>query len=120
LKALNSPQSDLEWIAKHWFAQDKSESWSLISEEELKKNARFQSDQVAKYLVTAPLESKSRLLQFRQMGQSSEKDLSWVRIEELFRASLPIYENILLKMKKSGSFNLKFVLHLIPCCLTPD
>ena len=85
-------QSDLEWIAKHWFAEDKSESWSLISEEELKKNARFQSDQVAKYLGNVPVETRSRLLQFRQMGQPSAKDLSWNRVEELFRLTVPVYE----------------------------
>jgi hypothetical protein len=85
-------QSDLEWIAKHWFAHDQSESWSLIAEDELKKNARFQSDQVAKYLGTAPLEARSRLLQFRQMGQASNKEISWKRVEELFRQSFIVNE----------------------------
>ena len=85
-------QSDLEWVARHWFAHEQSESWSLMAEDELKKNARFQSDQVAKYLGTAPVEARSRLLQFRQMGQPSVKELSWNRIEGLFRSTLPIYE----------------------------
>ena len=85
-------QSDLEWVAKHWFAEEKTESWSLISEDELKKNARFQSEQVAKYLTSAPVEARSRLLQFRQMGQSSGQILGWPRIEELFRITVPIYE----------------------------
>jgi len=85
-------QSDLEWIAKHWFAQEKTESWSLISEEELKRNARFQTEQVAKYLTSAPMEARSRLLQFRQMGQPSDSAINWSHVEELFRATVQIYE----------------------------
>ena len=85
-------QSDLEWIAKHWFAEEKSESWSLISEDELKRNARFQSDQVSKYLGSAPVEARSRLLQFRQMGQTPDSELNWNRIEELFRLTVPVFE----------------------------
>jgi hypothetical protein len=77
-------QSDLEWIARNWFAQDRTESWSLLSEEELKRNSRFQSEQVGKYLMNPQQASRSRLLQFRANTRGVEQDLDWNAVESLF------------------------------------
>jgi hypothetical protein len=79
-------QSDLEWIARNWFSQDRDESWSLLSEEELKHNSRFQSEQVAKYLVSQQTASRSRLLQFRAATRGGTLGVNWSQIEELFRS----------------------------------
>jgi hypothetical protein len=79
-------QSDLEWIARNWFSQDKDESWSLLSEEELKHNARFQSEQVAKYLVSQQTASRSRLLQFRSSVRGGVSGTDWKQVEESFRS----------------------------------
>ncbi|MBC7396220.1 MAG: hypothetical protein H7333_02160 [Bdellovibrionales bacterium] len=80
-------QSDLEWVARNWFAHDKDESWSLLSEEELKHNARFQSEQVAKYLVSPQSASRSRLLQFRASVRPVTESFEWNRVEELLKSS---------------------------------
>ena len=79
-------QSDLEWVARNWFSQDKDESWSLLSEEELKHNARFQSEQVGKYLVSPQAAGRSRLLQFRASHKSDSLELDWKQTEEIFRS----------------------------------
>jgi hypothetical protein len=79
-------QSDLEWIARNWFSQDKDESWSLLSEEELKHNARFQSEQVGKYLVSPESPGRSRLLQFRSPHKNDSLTLDFTHVEELFRS----------------------------------
>ncbi len=76
-------QSDLEWIARNWFAQERLESWSLLSEEELKRNARFQSEQVGKYLMNPQQASRSRLLQFRATTRGNEERPGWVGIEDI-------------------------------------
>jgi hypothetical protein len=92
LEGTKLTQSDLEWISRNWFAGDKSESWSLISEEELKKNARFQGEQVSKYLSNEPVKARSRLLQFREMEHPTFEGVNWNRVQELFRISVPVYE----------------------------
>ncbi len=92
IEGVKLTQSDLEWIARNWFAGDKSESWSIISEDELKKNSRFQSEQVAQYLSTTPVQSRSRLLQFRQMGLPPEDHIDWRGVEELFRGTVTLHE----------------------------
>ncbi len=92
IEGVKLTQSDLEWISRNWFAGDKSESWSLISEDELKKNARFQGEQVSKYLSNTPSNSRSRLLQFRQMEHPVDESMNWSRIQELFRVTVPVYE----------------------------
>ena len=79
-------QSDLEWIARNWFSNDRNESWSLMSEEELKRNSRFQSEQVAKYLFSPNTASRSRLLQFRTSIGGADAKLDWKRIESLLKA----------------------------------
>ena len=81
-------QTDLEWLARNWFTHDKFESWSLLSEDELKRNSRFQSEQVAKYLISAQNQVKSRLLQFRQSTRTANQPQDWARIEEKFRAPI--------------------------------
>lgn len=92
-------QSDLEWIARNWFAQERLESWSLLSEEELKRNARFQSEQVAKYLINPQQASRSRLLQFRATTRGHEERFSWSGIEEqlLSGASDPARPSVLIQ-----------------------
>ena len=79
-------QSDLEWVARNWFSQDRDESWSLLSEDELKHNARFQSEQVAKYLITPQTASRSRLLQFKSSVRGSSTGINWKNVEETFRS----------------------------------
>jgi hypothetical protein len=81
-------QSDLEWLARNWFTHEKFESWSLLSEEELKRNSRFQSEQVAKYLISAQTQTKSRLLQFRQTARSAVAGQDWAKVEEKFRVPI--------------------------------
>ena len=88
LEGARLSQSDLEWVARNWFSQDRDESWSLLSEEELKHNARFQSEQVAKYLVNSQSAPRSRLLQFRSLSRLDSADLDFKLIEESFRAPL--------------------------------
>ncbi len=78
-------QSDLEWIARNWFSHDQEESWSLLSEEELKHNSRFQSEQVAKYLVSPRANSRSRLLQFRAQTRGYSDQIDYSKVEEVFR-----------------------------------
>ncbi|MBU6152871.1 MAG: hypothetical protein KGP28_01090 [Bdellovibrionales bacterium] len=82
-------QSDLEWVARNWFAREQTESWSLLSEEELKRNSRFQGEQVAKYLASPQLAVRSKLLQFRSPSRPQDLPIQWSRINELLRARLP-------------------------------
>lgn len=76
---------DLEWLAKYWFAHEQQESWSLLNEDELKKNSRFQSEQVAKYISSPVERPPSRLLQFRKTQETQQKTISWDAIGELIR-----------------------------------
>jgi len=92
LEGVRLNQSDLEWIARNWFSHEKFESWSLLSEDELKRNSRFQSEQVAKYLMSAQLQSRSRLLQFRQAGALVSGPASWAEITEKLKAPLQVSE----------------------------
>jgi hypothetical protein len=98
-------QSDLEWISRNWFAGDKSESWSLISEDELKKNARFQGEQVAKYLGNTPARARSRLLQFREMEHPTQEGIDFVRVQELFRRTIPVYERHYTQIEEEWTLN---------------
>ncbi len=82
-------QSDLEWIARNWFANDRDESWSLFSEDELKRNARFQSEQVAKYLFSPNAANRSKLLQFRNSARGVETGFDWKKTEEALRSTVP-------------------------------
>jgi hypothetical protein len=82
-------QSDLEWIARNWFAREQTESWSLLSEEELKRNSRFQGEQVAKYLASPQQAVRSRLLQFRSPSRPQDLPIQWERINELLRVRIP-------------------------------
>jgi len=82
-------QSDLEWIARNWFAHEQFESWSLLSEEELRRNSRFQSEQVGKYLASPQQAVRSRLLQFRAPSRPQDLPVNWGRTNELLRAKLP-------------------------------
>lgn len=82
-----TPQ-DLEWLAKYWFAHESQESWSILSEEELKKNSRFQGEQVAKYLSNPAERMPSRLLQFRQSSKSTGPEIDWTKIQVAVKAPL--------------------------------
>jgi hypothetical protein len=86
LEGVKLIQSDLEWLARNWFAHENHESWSLLSEEELKKNSRFQSEQVAKYLAAPRPASRSKLLQFRASARVQDQPVDWGRVEELLRS----------------------------------
>ncbi len=77
--------SDLEWIAKHAFAAASSESWTIFTEEELKRNARFQSDQVAKYINPSALTVSERWLQ-------RAKTRLWVQKESVPAAAFTAFE----------------------------
>jgi hypothetical protein len=98
-------QSDLEWISRNWFAGDKSESWSLISEDELKKNSRFQGEQVAKYLGNAPARHRNRLLQFREMEHPTQEGIDFVRVQEVFRRTVPVYERHYTQIEEEWTLN---------------
>ena len=82
-------QSDLEWVARNWFAHERYESWSLLSEEELKRNSRFQAEQVGKYLSAPSQGARSKLLQFRTPTRPQDLPVDWGRVEELLRAEVP-------------------------------
>ena len=86
LEGVKLIQSDLEWIARNWFAHDKYESWTLLSEDELKRNSRFQAEQVAKYLVPPSQAVRSRLLQFRAPSRVQDLPVNWPRVAELLRS----------------------------------
>jgi hypothetical protein len=92
LEGVRLSQSDLEWLARNWFSHEKLESWSLLSEEELKRNSRFQSEQVAKYLMNAQTQSRSRLLQFRQASSSVSEEMGWTDIAEKMKLPLKTTE----------------------------
>lgn len=99
LEGVKLVQSDLEWLARNWFAHENYESWSLLSEEELKKNSRFQSEQVAKYLAAPQQAGRSKLLQFRASSRIHDQPLDWNRVGELLRsrhtavrAPLPVHQ----------------------------
>lgn len=79
-------QSDLEWIARNWFSNDRDESWSLLSEEELRRNSRFQAEQVAKYLSSSNTSSRSKLLQFRASVRGTEEGINWDSVQEVLRS----------------------------------
>jgi hypothetical protein len=84
---------DLEWLAKNWFAHRQQESWSILNEEELKKNARFQGEQVAKYLSSPVERTPSRLLQFRRGGDQAPKQIDWSRFQTSIVAPLECFES---------------------------
>ncbi|NDG83654.1 MAG: hypothetical protein EBX52_01280 [Proteobacteria bacterium] len=88
LEGVKLIQSDLEWVARNWFAHEKYESWTLLSEEELKRNSRFQAEQVAKYLAPPNQAVRSRLLQFRAPSRPEDLPLNWPRISELLRTRI--------------------------------
>ncbi len=92
LEGIRLNQSDLEWIARNWFTREKFESWSLLSEDELKRNSRFQSEQVAKYLGSSHHQGASRLLQFRQNLQPAKNVQNWDHVNECFKSSMPMSE----------------------------
>ncbi len=86
MEGLKLAQSDLEWVARNWFSHERFESWSLLSEEELKRNSRFQTEQVAKYLMTTQSMTRSRLLQFRPEAQAQAATTDWNKVTEFLRA----------------------------------
>jgi hypothetical protein len=86
-------QSDLEWVARNWFAREQTESWSLLSEEELKRNSRFQGEQVAKYLASPQTAVRSKLLQFRSPSRPQDLPIHWARVNELLRTRLPDFSS---------------------------
>ena len=51
----------------------------------MKHNARFQSEQVAKYLTTTQASANSRLLQFRAEARQSSQSVDWKQIEEALK-----------------------------------
>ena len=97
-------QSDLEWIARNWFTHENDESWSLLSEDELKHNARFQSEQVGKYLASPQSTGRSRLLQFRASGRRSVIGIDWPQIEERFKEASSSIE-VQVPMVQSDEWN---------------
>jgi hypothetical protein len=88
LEGVKLTQADLEWIAKYWFSHEKYESWSLLSEDELKRNSRFQNDQVAKYLNATHSPARSRLLQFRDESFNQSKKIAWDEVNEKLKAPM--------------------------------
>ncbi len=70
-------EKDLEWISRYLFTDEKFESWSYISEDELRRNSRFQAEQVAKYLGVSQARVQSKWLQFRKSNQTPEAGISW-------------------------------------------
>lgn len=88
---------DLEWLSRYLFTDEKFESWSFISEEELRKNSRFQSEQVAKYLVPQHTQVSAKWLQYRQSAQKLTSNLDWKLLNEAFRKreKTSSFENVL-------------------------
>ena len=93
-------QSDLEWVARTWFSHDKFESWSLLSEEELKRNSRFQSEQVGKYISPPQSVNKSRLLQFRNPQSSRGFESDWNSVTDLLKTPLEVTQKTQLLMEE--------------------
>ena len=89
LEGVKLIQSDLEWVARNWFAHEQFESWTLLSEEELKRNSRFQAEQVAKYLASPQQTVRSKLLQFRAPSRAQDLPINWPRVMELLKARIP-------------------------------
>ncbi|MBS1960143.1 MAG: hypothetical protein JST80_11770 [Bdellovibrionales bacterium] len=96
-------RDDLEWLAKYWFAHEQQESWSILPEEELKKNSRFQHEQVQKYISNPIERPPSRLLQFRPTQQPA-KEISWEEINELIKTPMECDETAMID--EGEEFNL--------------
>jgi hypothetical protein len=93
-------QSDLEWIARYLYTDEQFESWSFISEDELKRNSRFQAEQVQKYLVPNQPEVAAKWLQFRKSSSNPVvSKINWSDLEKQFLTESKKFQSL----QKAGS-----------------
>lgn len=78
--------TDLEWISRNRLTDEKLESWTLVSEEELRKNSRFQTEQVAKYLLPTTSTIANRWMQYRHSQKTSHETIDWSALRVALQA----------------------------------
>ncbi|MFZ9595905.1 MAG: phosphoribosylformylglycinamidine synthase subunit PurL [Bdellovibrionia bacterium] len=90
LLLLEGPELNEDWlavIARDVFCNELIETWTLVSEESLKKNDRFHQERIKYDLPRVPLRSSSQVETFR-LGDLSDADLEKLSQQKLWALNL--------------------------------